>query len=176
MCFNPSVRLRRTPPLHKGRKIQSSPPPYEGGGRGEVENAGFTFIEILITISVIAVLFVPVMELFSSSLFSTDENLSLITATNLAKSEMERTINLNLTKEQLKLLGTQIFPSVDKKPYDVNGTFWRVKREIMENTDPLEVRIHVYKESQPEKSAVDLVTFIEDMMWTAVTPVGSVEA
>ena len=139
------------------------------------DRRGFTFIEILITISVVAVLFVPVMQLFSHSLFATDDNLELITATNLAKSEMERTINLNLTKEQLKLVGTQTFPPANQKPYDVNGTFWRVKREIVENTDPLEVRVFVYKESEPGKSVVSLVTLIEDLMWTAVTPVGTTE-
>lgn len=139
------------------------------------DRRGFTFIEILITISVIAILFVPVMQLFSHSLFATDENLELITATNLAKSEMERTINLNLTKEQLKLSGTQFFPPANEKPFDVNGKFWRVKREIIDSTDPLEVRVHVYKEENLEKSVLSLVTLIEDLMWTAVTPVGTVE-
>lgn len=138
-------------------------------------SAGFTFIEILITISVVAILFVPVMQLFSHSLFATDENLELITATNLAKSEMERTINLNLTKEQLKLTGSQLFPPANQQPYEVNGRQWRVKREIVEGTDPLEVRVHVYKEENLQKSVLSLVTLIEDLMWTAVTPVGAAD-
>lgn len=139
------------------------------------DRRGFTFIEILITISVVAVLFVPVMQLFSHSLYATDENLELIAATNLAKSEMERTINLNMTKEQLKQLGSMTLPPRDQKPYEVNGTFWRVRREIVEGTDPLEVRVHVFKEDEPDKSVVSLVTLIEDLMWTAVTPVGEAE-
>ena len=55
-------------------------------------NRGFTFIEILMTLAVIGVLFVPVMQLFSNSLVSTSGNLETITAMNLAQSEIERTM------------------------------------------------------------------------------------
>jgi prepilin-type N-terminal cleavage/methylation domain-containing protein len=133
--------------------------------------AGFTFIEILITISVIAVLFVPVMQLFSHALEATSQNLDLITATNLAKSEMEKVINLNMTKEQLKKLGDQVVPQLDRKPLEVNRTFWRVKREFVQDSDPLEVRIQVYKEDEPGKTVVTLVTLVEDMMWESVKAV-----
>ena len=57
---------------------------------------GFTYIELLITLAIIAVLFVPMMQLFSHSLYSTGVSQGLITAVNLAKWEMERTKNLNI--------------------------------------------------------------------------------
>jgi hypothetical protein len=125
------------------------------------------------TLTVIALLFVPVMQLFSNSLYATSENLDRITATNLAQSEMERTINLNMTKAQLKKIGTQIFPPLEEKPYEINKSFWRVEREIVEDSDPLEVRIKVYKDGQPEKVAITLVTLIEDLMWDQVKTVSA---
>jgi prepilin-type N-terminal cleavage/methylation domain-containing protein len=136
-------------------------------------NAGFTFIEILMTLTVIALLFVPVMQLFSNSMVATAQNLDRITSVNLAQSEMERTINLNMTKSQLRKIGTQIIPPLDKDPYEVNNVKWRVEREIVEASDPLEVRIKVYREGEPEKIMISLVTLIEDMMWDEVTTISS---
>ncbi len=134
---------------------------------------GFTFIEILMTLTVIALLFVPIMQLFSNSLYSTNDNLEAITAMNLAQSEMERVINLNYTKDQLRKLGAEIIPPVDKPPLELNKTLWRVKRETIEESDPLEVHVSVYKEGQPEKTMVRLVTLIEDLMWDQVKQVSS---
>ncbi len=134
---------------------------------------GFTFIEILMTLTVIALLFVPIMQLFSNSLYSTNDNLEAITAMNLAQSEMERVINLNYTKDQLRKLGTEIIPPVDKPALELNKTLWRVKRETIEESDPLEVHVSVYKEGQPEKTMVRLVTLIEDLMWDQVKEVSS---
>ena len=141
--------------------------------RNDTRQSGFTFIEILMTLTVIALLFVPVMQLFSNSLYFTGENLDRITAMNLAQSEMEKTINLNMTKEQIKRIGAQVFPPLEQKPYEINRKFWRVQREIVEDSDPLEVRIKVFMDGQPEKVMITLVTLIEDMMWDQVKTVSS---
>lgn len=135
--------------------------------------AGFTFVEILMTLTVIALLFVPVMQLFSNSLYSTGENLDRITAMNLAQSEMERTINLNMTKAQIKKIGTQIFPPLDKPAFEINHGKWRVQREVEEDSDPLQIRVKVFRDGQPEKVLITLVTLIEDMMWDEVKTVSS---
>ena len=127
--------------------------------------AGFTFVEILITLAVIAILFVPVMQLFSHAVYATGDSLDLITATSLAKSEMERTLNLNLTKAQLRDLGDQVTPALKDPPLEVNHTLWRVRREFIQGADPLEVRVHVTKETNPGKDVVTLVTLIEDTTW-----------
>ena len=132
---------------------------------------GFTFVEILITLALVAILFVPVMQLFSHAIYATADSLDLITATNLAKSEMERTLNLNLTKAQLRELGDQTFPPLKDPPLELNHTLWRVRREFIEGADPLEVRIHVYRDKTPEKDVAMLVTLIEDMMWESVKAV-----
>jgi prepilin-type N-terminal cleavage/methylation domain-containing protein len=132
---------------------------------------GFTFIEILMTLAVIAVLFVPVMQLFSNALVSTNLNLESITAMNLAQSEMERTINLNLTTEQLQKIGTQVFPPETEGPIEMNGQSWRIRREIVSGTAPLEVRVSVHKAGDPERAFVTLVTLVEDLMWDSVKTV-----
>ncbi len=136
-------------------------------------SCGFTFIEILMTLTVVAVLFLPVMQLFSNSVYFTGENLDRITAMNLAQSEMERTINLNMTKEQLKKAGAQVFPPLEEEPFKINRGTWRVEREIIEDSDPLEVRVKVFRDGQPDKVMITLVTLFEDMMWDQVKTVSS---
>ena len=65
---------------------------------------GFTYIELLIALAILGVLFVPVMHLFSYSVHSSGESRDLITATNLARWQMERLKNLGLKKEELVLM------------------------------------------------------------------------
>lgn len=125
------------------------------------------------TITVVAVLFVPVTQLFSHSIYASADSLDLIVATNLAKTQMEKTINLNFTKAQLKERGDQYFPPLKEDAIEINHVKWRAKQEVIEGTDPLEVRIHVYRESDPGKDVVTLVTLVEDMMWEMVKPVSS---
>ena len=122
------------------------------------------------TLTIIAVLFVPVMQLFTHTMAATTESLDMIVATNLAKSEMEKTINLNMTETQLKELGEQITPPLKDAPLVMNKSSWRVRREVVDGTDPLEVRIHVYHEGDPTHDVVVLTTLIEDMMWEFVKP------
>jgi prepilin-type N-terminal cleavage/methylation domain-containing protein len=131
---------------------------------------GFTFIELLITLAIIAVLFVPVMQLFSHSLSSTSFSQDLISATNLAKWEMERLKNLNVTKKQLKQMGDSIYPPPAEEPLLMNKTKWRIERKIMQDSDPLEVRVSVFYDGQPTKPVVTLVTLIEDMFWEEIRP------
>ena len=70
-------------------------------------------------------------------------------------------------------VSTKIFPPLDKDPYLINGTAFRVEREPVVQTDPLELRIKVYKDGQPERILITLVTLIEDLMWDQVTTVSS---
>jgi prepilin-type N-terminal cleavage/methylation domain-containing protein len=149
----------------------------------------FTYIELLITLTILAVLFVPVMQLFSHSLYASSTSQDLMTATSLARWEMERIKNLNVTKEQLKEMGDSLYPPLDEGPIEMNEMKWRIKREIIKDTNPLEVRVHVYavrkkKEVgeeeevseelyyiQEDKPNVTLVTLIENMFWEEIKPI-----
>ena len=150
----------------------------------------FTYIELLITLTILAVLFVPVMQLFSHSLVASSTSQDLMTATSLARWEMERVKNLNVTKEQLSEIGDLWYPTMDKDPLEMNEMKWRIKRQIIEGTDPLEVRVHVYSaanvretikdeegsaevyiESEENRPIVTLVTLFEDMFWEEIRPI-----
>ena len=132
--------------------------------------SAFTYTELLISLAIIAVLFIPIMQLFSHSLQATGISRDLITATNLAKWQMERIKNLNVTEEQLRGMGDEIYPTPEAEPLEMNSSKWRIKREIIAESDPLEVRVSVYHDQQMDKPIVRLVTLIEDMTWSEVAP------
>jgi type II secretory pathway pseudopilin PulG len=126
----------------------------------------FTYIEVLITLAIMAVLFIPMMQLFSHSIYSTTVSGDMITAVNLARGEMEKVRNLNLTKAQLRNIGDVWTPALEEPPLEVNNkTKWRVLRRIKPGSDPLEVWVEVYRADDLKKPAVSLVTLIEDNVW-----------
>jgi len=150
----------------------------------------FTYIELLITLTIIGVLFVPVMQLFSHALVASSTSQDLMTATSLARWEMERIKNLNATKQRLSEIGDIWYPAMDKEPFEMNEMKWRIKRQIIEGTDPLEVRVHVYSagdvretikneegsakvyiDSEENRPVITLVTLFEDMFWEEVRPI-----
>lgn len=131
---------------------------------------GFTYIELLITLAIIAVLFIPMMQLFSHSLRATVASQDLITATNLAKWGMERVKNLNMTKAQLREVGDLIYPPLEDEPLEMNNAKWRVRRVVLKETDPLEVRVFTFLDGEPDRPVVTLVTLIEDMVWEEFSP------
>lgn len=130
----------------------------------------FTYVELLITLAIIGVLFIPVMQLFSHSLHSTGASGDIITATNLAKWEMEKIKNLNITKAQLEKIGDVVYPSLEEEPLELNNARWRIKREVMPGSSPLEVRVHVYRDRNLEDPIISLVTLVEDMYWKELVP------
>lgn len=137
--------------------------------------SGFTLIEILITLSVVAIAFLPLMQMFSTGLEQAYFSSDLSTARYLAKSHMEKVRNLGFTVAQLKALGDTWDPGLDDQPYKLNDRQWRVLRKVMPDTDPLEIRIQVYQESSPHqkrreyaKPIVEVVTLIEDLDWVEI--------
>ncbi|MCD6093555.1 MAG: prepilin-type N-terminal cleavage/methylation domain-containing protein [Candidatus Omnitrophica bacterium] len=133
-----------------------------------ITNKGFTYIELLITLVIMAVLFVPMMQVFSHFLHSTVVSQDFITATNLARWEMERVKNLNMTKAQLREAGDSIYPSGE--PLEMNNAKWRISRKVFKETDPLEVRVSVFHDGEPDRPLVTLVTLIEDTIWEEIRP------
>lgn len=86
-------------------------------------------------------------------------------------------------------MGDSFYPPIDEEPMELNEMLWRIKREIIKETDPLEVRVHVYPVREKkevgeegelseeltyyaqEKPLVTLVTLFEDMYWEEVKPI-----
>jgi len=162
---------------------------------------GFTYIELLVALAVIAALFVPVMRLFSHSLYSSTVSRDLITATNLAKWQMERLKNLNFTKEQLLQIGDGVYPPMDETPMKMNDAKWRIRRVVVKDKlpdginlkKPVEIRVLVYRaknksvensgitpdgeysywinRDMEEKPVVTLVTLFEDTFWKEIRPI-----
>jgi prepilin-type N-terminal cleavage/methylation domain-containing protein len=142
---------------------------------------GFTFVELLITLAVIAICFLPLMRMFSVSLEQAYQTSDLTTARYLAQEGMERVKNLGFTEAQLEDLGDVWEPALDKPPLELNGRYWRILRKIVKGTDPLEIRIQVYQvTSHPStslgagqspvtsKPIVEVVTLVEDLDWNPV--------
>jgi len=130
---------------------------------------GFTYIELLVALAVMAILIVPVMQLFSYTMNAVSSSQGLIVATNLAKWQMERVRNLNFTTKKFQELGTVIYPPLDEDPWEMNGVEWRIKTEYI-GSSPLEVRVHVCYAMDMDKPIVTLVTLIEDMSWEQIVP------
>lgn len=130
---------------------------------------GFTYIELLITLAVMAILLVPVMQLFAHTLSSVSSSQGLIVATNLARWQMERIKNLNFTTKRFRELGTVIYPPLEEEPMEMGDLKWRIKTEFI-GSSPLEVRVAVYYAIEMKKPIMTLVTLIEDMTWEQVVP------
>ena len=135
-----------------------------------VKKKAFTFIEVLITLSLIAICFLPLMRMFSVALEQTGVIDDLTTARYLAQEGMEKMNNLNFTKTQLKSLGDVWDPPLDEPPQDINEKKWRVLRKLIKGTDPLEIHIQVFKEDElvtvvDPSPVVELVTLLEDLEW-----------
>lgn len=137
---------------------------------------GFTYIELLITLAVMAILLVPVMQLFAHTLNSVSSSQGLIVATNLARWQMERIKNLNFTTKRFQELGTVIHPPLEEEPMEMDDLKWRIKTEFI-GSSPLEVRVAVYYaidlpagQAGMKKPVMTLVTLIEDMTWEQVVP------
>lgn len=144
---------------------------------------GFTYTEVLITLAVLAALFVPMMQLFSHTLANSSMTGETITALNLAKWQMERVKNLDYTTERFKQIGSTYYPPVEEPPIELNGRRWRIYTDIAAASEPLKVEVSVFNVSngkapasedggaRPEgRPVVELVTLLEDMTWVKGSP------
>ena len=127
---------------------------------------GFTYTEILITLAVLAILFVPMMQLFSRTLVSSSVTGDTMTALNLAKWQMERVKNLNYDVAQFKKIGSTYIPPPEDPAIELNGRKYRIYTDIDTGSEPLKVKISVFLDGQlKDKPIVELVTLLEDMTW-----------
>lgn len=135
-------------------------------------DSGFTFVEILVTLALFGILFIPVMQLFSQAMDATGHSRALLTAVNLARWEAERTRNLAFDVRRLKAAGDQTWPPEDQPPYSYNGYSWRIHRTLKADSDPLEVTIDV-NQGKDAKPLTSLVMLLCDQVWTKEVPASS---
>ena len=127
---------------------------------------GFTYTEVLITLAVMAALFVPMMQLFSQALVSSAVTGQTIMALNLGKWQMERIKNLNYTISQLKAMGDNYFPPLNEPPLQLNEQRWRILTDIDPDSEPLKIKVSVFlNERLGDKPLVELVTLLTDTTW-----------
>ena len=120
---------------------------------------GFTYIELIVTLAIIAICFVPLTRMFSKNIQETVYLGNLVTAMGLGRQEIERIKNLALTEEQIKAIGDIHYPKIM-----MNDASWYVERHIREDADPLEIRVKIYLENEFEEPIVELVTLFEDRL------------
>ena len=127
-------------------------------------HTGFTFVEILVTLAIFGILFVPIMQLFSQAIDASGNSRALLTAVNLARWEAERTRNLGFDIRRLKAEGDTVWPPENEPPFPLNGYLWRIHRILKLNSDPLEVTIEVHQGTDV-KPLTHLVMLICDPVW-----------
>ena len=125
--------------------------------------AGFTYIEMLVVVTLLALCFVPLLQMFAQSMDEVSQYNDLGTAIQLGREGMEAVKNLRFTEEQIESQGTVWTPPQEERPYDINGKEWRIKRTIVTDTHPLEIHIEVFEEQNLNRSILELVTLIEDL-------------
>jgi hypothetical protein len=87
----------------------------------------------------------------------------MTTAVSIGRLYMEMVKNLNLPEERLKKLPSpELFPPKGRPPFEINNTFWRVKRVIVKDSDPVRVDILVYEEGEGDP-VFTLSTLFEDI-------------
>ena len=127
--------------------------------------SGFTFVEILVAMTLLALLFVPMMQLFSHAMEATNTSRDLITAISLARWEMERVKNLGNTTARLKAQGNLVWPPLEEPPLVLNSRSWRIHRVLETEVEPLQVTVEVRREGEEEPLA-RLVTLLTDYIWS----------
>ena len=128
-----------------------------------INKKGFTFVEAIVAITLVGIVFLPLMRLFTVAIDSINETKVQTTAVSLAREYMEKVKNLNLTEKGYKRLNeVDYFPPLKKEPFEINNERWRIKRVIHKNTDPLRIDFYVYIEGKKEP-IYSLSTLIEDL-------------
>lgn len=125
--------------------------------------AGFSYLEVLITIMLLAVFFLPIMKMLSASVAHLSYVGDMNTALGLAREGMERVRNLRISQAQLIARGDEYEPPLPEEPLVLNGSRWRVLRDIHEGTRPLEVHVLVFKDEVLDEPLVEVKTLIEEL-------------
>lgn len=129
-----------------------------------VRSRGFTYVEILVTLSIVGLLFVPMMQMFTQAMMATATSRDLTTAVSLARWEIERIKNLSNDMPKIIELGGTMWPPPTEPPLELNGQMWRIDRFINPSQKPVEVRVAVRLDGTTDH-LVNLFTLIAETSW-----------
>lgn len=116
---------------------------------------GFTFIEVIITLVVLAVSVTPLLQLFATDVEQASYTDDMRTGLDLAREEIEKVKNLALTEAQIKEIGNLISP-----PIFLNKSVWYTVRMVNPTSSPLEIQVMVYRDQLWGQPMTSLVTII----------------
>ena len=117
--------------------------------------AGFTFIEVLLTLVILSVAVTPLMQMFSTIVEEVGYTDDLRVALDLGREEVEKLKNLALTEQQIKDLGNIVSP-----PIQLNRVTWYTVRVVNPFASPLELQVFVYRDGFLGPPMISLVTII----------------
>lgn len=119
------------------------------------QEAGFTFVEVLLTLLILAITAVPLLRLYATAVEQTGVVGELRMALDLAREEVEKVKNLALTEDQIKAIGNVVSP-----PMVLNRTLWYTVRVVDTETKPLRVSVYVFRDRLAGRPVVSLVTVL----------------
>ncbi len=138
--------------------------PFKSRLHAKLSSVGaFSYLEILLALSILAIFFLPCMEMFSRSVTQLSYISEMNTALALGREGMERIKNLRFTEKQLLSRGDEYFPPAEDPPTRLNGIDWRILQHFEPGTDPLKVQVSVFREDLPDEPLVQLTTLVEDV-------------
>lgn len=134
----------------------------EGVRFPRIKRLGFTFVEIILAITVMAIAFMPILNLFTTAVEQINLTNELSAALNLGREGMEMVRNLNLPVERLELQQESYYPPYKEPPLVVNNIEFRIHTVIHAGTRPLQVDVRVFREGADEP-ILELTTLFEDL-------------
>ncbi len=123
--------------------------------RYRARRAGFTFVEIMLTLVLLSIAAVPLMTMFSTAVEQTGTIDEIRAALDLGREEVEKIKNLALTEDQIKALGNVVSP-----PIVLNKTVFYTVRVVDPDEEPLQVTVYVFRDSLSTYPIITLVTVV----------------
>jgi len=124
------------------------------------KKSGFSFVELMITIILMAMTLAPVMALFSVALEDVSMTSEISTAIHLGQEGMEMIRNMKISV--VRDLPSDYYPDLKEEALFINHHYWRIKRIIHSDTYPLRVDIQVIQEPY-DRVFLTLSTLLEDL-------------
>lgn len=114
---------------------------------------GFTFVEIVLTLLILSICFLPLMQMFTAAISQIAYIDDMRVALDLAREEVEKVKNLAFTEDQIKEMG-----NVSSRPIYLNNKAWRTIRVVNQNVSPLEFTVYVYRADSMQNPLIYTMT------------------